>query len=175
MRGLLILMSILCVVPALAQQGNQPAVGQSIESLRTRCSKKVIVWSTEGGKIGERPDDLLFGRTQGVFDVRKKKQLEFWPDLPTVIDPRKRYERYWTYITKSPRWKAIAEKTKRLAKYQCIYCGPTCQGTINLQAHHRNYDNLYRETPGVDVECVCGNCHEYITFLQADNDNEPGS
>ena len=107
--------------------------------------------------------------------MRKKKQLEFWPDLPTVIDPRKRYERYWTYITKSPRWKAIAEKTKRLAKYQCIYCDPTCQGTINLQAHHRNYDNLYRETPGVDVECVCGNCHEYITFPQADNDNEPGS
>ena len=76
-----------------------------------------------------------------MFDVRKKKQVEFWPDLPTVIDPRKRYERYWTYITKSPRWKTIAEKTKRLAKYQCIYCGPTCQGTINLQAHHRNYDN----------------------------------
>ena len=69
--------------------------------------------------------------------------------------------------------KAIAEKTKRLAKYQCQYCGPTCQGTVNLQAHHLHYRTLYRERPGVDVECVCGNCHEYISFPQADNDNEP--
>jgi 5-methylcytosine-specific restriction endonuclease McrA len=105
--------------------------------------------------------------------LKPQRQLELFPDLPTIIDPRKRYERYRTYMTKSPRWKAIAERTKRLANYQCQHCGPTCQGTINLQAHHRDYRRLYRERPGIDVERVCGNCHQYISFPEADNDNEP--
>jgi hypothetical protein len=99
-------------------------------------------------------------------------QLELFPSLPTVIDPVKRPARYLAYL-KSDRWKRITKVTFRLANYECQYFGPSCQGSFNLQCHHTNYNNLYRERPGIDTWCVCRNCHERIHTPQADNDNEP--
>jgi hypothetical protein len=101
-----------------------------------------------------------------------RTQFELFPNLPTVLDPVKRYARYRAYL-KSDRFKAIAEATKKLANYQCEYFGPTCQGSINLECHHRNYDNLYSETPGVDTMCVCRNCHLHVHEIKAANDNIP--
>jgi 5-methylcytosine-specific restriction endonuclease McrA len=99
-------------------------------------------------------------------------QFELFPNLPTVLDPVKRRARYLAYL-KSDRWKKITEKTFKLANYQCQYFGPTCQGSINLECHHRHYNNLYRERPGIDTECVCRNCHDHIHTPKADNDNVP--
>jgi hypothetical protein len=107
---------------------------------------------------------------------RKRKQLELFPNLPTVFDPMKPM-RFWAHhrqVIKSDRWKEwVREETFKLANYECQRSGPRCQGSLNLQCHHVRYDNLGNETPGVDTACVCGNCHHLIHYPDADNDNEP--
>ncbi len=102
-------------------------------------------------------------------------QFELFPNLPTARNPATFWARYRTYL-KSVKWKEVSEATKRLANYECEYFGPTCEWQSNLQAHHRSYNNVFRETPGIDTMCVCRNCHIYIhshPIMKADNDNIP--
>ena len=104
-----------------------------------------------------------------------KTQLDLFPSLPTVRDPKTYWRRLQNYM-KSDKWKAIAEETKRRAGYVCEYMGPTCTIDQSLQAHHKTYIAIFRERPGIDVVCVCGACHQYIHShprMLPDNDNNP--
>lgn len=50
------------------------------------------------------------------------------------------------------KWSETKEIRKRLDGYKCQYCG----STLDLQVHHKNYDNYY------DVDAlvtVCRKCH----------------
>ena len=62
---------------------------------------------------------------------------------------------------KTPYWKAIAEKVKHRAKNRC----QICNGTENLNVHHRSYvhhgEELYHLE---DLICVCKNCHKKHHF-----------
>src|SRR5439155_23574458 len=104
-----------------------------------------------------------------------KTQYELFPNLPIVLNPTTFWARYRAYL-RSARWKEKSEATKKLANYECEYFGPTCEWQNNLDCHHRNYNNVFREIPGVDTMCVCRNYHNWIhshPIMKADNDNNP--
>ena len=60
---------------------------------------------------------------------------------------------YKQYLV-SPHWKNLAKKALIKANYKCEKCG-----SINdLKCHHRNFDNLYRETLD-DLIVLCYKCY----------------
>lgn len=62
---------------------------------------------------------------------------------------------------KTPYWKAIAEKVKRKAKNRC----QICNGTENLNVHHRSYANHGEELYHLeDLMCICKKCHQKHHF-----------
>jgi hypothetical protein len=104
-----------------------------------------------------------------------KTQLELFPNLPIVKNPYTYWARYKAYL-KSDKWEIVSNVTKQLAGYQCQHNGPTCTSTRDLQCHHLSYISLFRERPGIDTICVCGNCHIWIHShpkIKPDNDNNP--
>jgi hypothetical protein len=108
------------------------------------------------------------------METTMQTQLELFPNLPTVRDPMTYWARYKRYL-KSAAWRVIAEETKRLAGYKCEREFCTSGPNAVLDAHHRNYFNVFRERPGIDTMCICRDCHRYLhahpKILQAANDN----
>jgi len=61
---------------------------------------------------------------------------------------------------RSKTWEIRRKNLLRLRYMTCERCG--CLGTFStLQAHHKNYDNLYNETD-LDLMCVCIPCHKIL-------------
>lgn len=61
---------------------------------------------------------------------------------------------YYEYI-KSEGWKSKREWALRLADYKC----QVCNKNININVHHRTYENLGNERPG-DLIVLCKDCHK---------------
>lgn len=67
---------------------------------------------------------------------------------------------YKAYIS-SPEWKIKANAVKSNKGWCCEKCGSYYARKLPLDAHHKNYKNLYRET-GKDIMVVCRKCHSDI-------------
>jgi len=65
------------------------------------------------------------------------------------------YHKYLDYINSDPNWKKFRESILTLRGHKCERCGSSKQ----LQVHHKNYKNLYKET-AQDVELLCKVCHK---------------
>jgi len=91
-----------------------------------------------------------------------KTQFELFPNLPTVRNPSNFWARYRAYL-KSVKWKEVSAATKALANYECEYFGPTCEWQDNLECHHRNYSNVFRETPA-STPCVSVEAATYTSM-----------
>lgn len=62
--------------------------------------------------------------------------------------------KYKEYL-QTPHWKQVREKALLFYGKKCHLCGSKKQ----LNVHHNNYENLYRETLS-DVVVLCKACHE---------------
>lgn len=61
----------------------------------------------------------------------------------------------------TPYWKAIAERVKYKAKNKC----QLCNGTEDLNVHHRSYENHGDELNHMeDLICICQSCHQKHHF-----------
>ena len=60
---------------------------------------------------------------------------------------------YRAYM-QSPEWRRRRNEALERAGHRC----QVCNGTENLQAHHRTYENLGHELPG-DLTVLCDECH----------------
>jgi hypothetical protein len=69
-----------------------------------------------------------------------------------IID-EKEYNKYKKYLL-SKEWQKVRILAFDFYQNNCCKCG----GRYNLQVHHRNYKNLYKETM-IDVLLLCENCH----------------
>jgi len=85
---------------------------------------------------------------EGVPSKKEKKLNTFF------LGPRSKPIGYRKYIS-SHEWRKKRERAFEILGKKCNRCG----STVNLEVHHRDYDNLYNETI-TDVEIVCGRCHE---------------
>lgn len=65
----------------------------------------------------------------------------------------KEYDRYKKYLL-SKEWQRVRIRAFDFYQNNCCKCG----GRYNLQVHHRNYKNLYKETM-IDVLLLCEYCH----------------
>lgn len=62
-------------------------------------------------------------------------------------------EDYQNYLA-GKHWQEISKKVKQRAGYRC----QVCDSPLDLQAHHRRYDNRGRESLD-DLICLCRRCH----------------
>ena len=67
---------------------------------------------------------------------------------------KKEYDKYKKYLL-SKAWEKVRKLAFEFYQYNCCACG----SRYNLQVHHRNYKNLYKETM-IDVMLLCESCHE---------------
>ena len=65
----------------------------------------------------------------------------------------KDYQKYRRYL-KSYDWQIHRQRALKAAGYRC----QVCNSEVDLEAHHRTYDNLYDEQPG-DLSILCAKCH----------------
>lgn len=65
----------------------------------------------------------------------------------------KDYNKYKKYLLSSA-WQKVRKQALEFYQYNCCKCG----NRYNLQVHHRDYKNLYKETM-IDVLLLCENCH----------------
>lgn len=65
----------------------------------------------------------------------------------------KEYNKYKKYLL-SKEWQRVRIRAFEFYQNNCCKCG----GRYNLQVHHRNYKNLYKETM-IDVLLLCEDCH----------------
>jgi hypothetical protein len=64
-------------------------------------------------------------------------------------------EGYLKYLA-TERWKSISDKVKKRDGYRCRLCN----GTENLNAHHRTYEHKGDEENHLgDLTTLCGDCH----------------
>ena len=63
------------------------------------------------------------------------------------------YEKY----LQSERWATLSSITKHLAGYRCQVC---CGAEIQLEVHHRTYENLGKPAEIDDLIALCADCHE---------------
>lgn len=75
-----------------------------------------------------------------------------------------KYE-YKRYLN-TPEWKQKSMGCKQRAGYRCAICN----GTSNLQAHHRTYVRAGNELPE-DLTALCGRCHSIVHGRVAANDS----
>ncbi len=54
----------------------------------------------------------------------------------------------------SPEWASVTNDLYLLRGRKCCRCG----SDKNLNIHHLNYDNIFKEEPG-DLEILCKDCH----------------
>lgn len=90
---------------------------------------------------------------EGVASKKEKKQNTFF------LGPTSKPVGYRKYIS-SHEWKKKRERAFEKLGKKCGRCG----STVNIEVHHRSYDNLYNESI-IDVEIVCNGCHK-----RADNE-----
>ena len=64
---------------------------------------------------------------------------------------------YHAYM-QSPEWRRRREAALQRAGHRC----QVCNGSENLQAHHRTYENLGNELPG-DLTVLCDECHRLFS------------
>jgi 5-methylcytosine-specific restriction endonuclease McrA len=64
---------------------------------------------------------------------------------------------YRQYL-KGAAWNKRRRKTLKLAGYRCQRCGEAKP----LQAHHLTYENIFNETPGIDLMALCFDCHKWV-------------
>lgn len=62
------------------------------------------------------------------------------------------YEKY----LQSDRWATLSSITKHLAGYRCQVC---CGAEIQLEVHHRTYENLGKPAEIDDLIALCADCH----------------
>lgn len=67
--------------------------------------------------------------------------------------PKRDKQKYYSYL-KSQQWK---EKRKFALEFYGYNCG-LCGSGHNLEVHHRNYKNLYKESME-DLMLLCETCH----------------
>jgi phage terminase large subunit GpA-like protein len=66
----------------------------------------------------------------------------------------KEYTKYKKYLI-SKAWGRVRKLAFEFYQNNCCTCG----SRYNLQVHHRNYKNLYKETM-IDVMLLCETCHD---------------
>lgn len=66
---------------------------------------------------------------------------------------------YSDYL-KTKEWRLRADECKRRAGYRC----QVCNSPDRLQAHHRTYVRIYKESPG-DLTCLCDRCHSLVSAV----------
>lgn len=67
---------------------------------------------------------------------------------------KRKYKKHWN----RPIWKTIRQYRLYLDDYKCVYCS----STVNLQCHHRSYENLDTDREIQDCITVCFNCHQSL-------------
>jgi len=75
-----------------------------------------------------------------------------------------KYQDYQEYIA-SDEWKLLSDHVKRRAGLKC----QICNSSLNLNAHHRTYENGLFET-GENIICVCRRCHKSIAHVTDEED-----
>ena len=99
-----------------------------------------------------------------------ENQLPLFDDIPAKkykkykrqsLGPESKHTSYKEYIN-SYEWRKKREKAFELLGRECMRCSEK----ENLIVHHRNYDNLYRETTD-DVEILCKRCHPSADYHRA--------
>lgn len=66
---------------------------------------------------------------------------------------KKKYDKYKRYLL-SDKWRKIRKKALEFYGNNCCKCG----NKFNLQVHHRDYKNLYKENM-IDLLVLCEPCH----------------
>lgn len=76
------------------------------------------------------------------------------PDKPPKIN-------YSAYII-SEDWKRKADAAKKRAGHRCQVCNRDTSQVLQLEAHHRTYENLGSERAD-DITVLCNECHDLFT------------
>ena len=69
---------------------------------------------------------------------------------------------YYSYL-KSYDWQIKRERALKAAGYRC----QVCNSEVNLEVHHRTYDNLGDEQPS-DLTVLCHECHTLFSERRGD-------
>lgn len=93
--------------------------------------------------------------------AKEIKEKQIWPtDLLGPISENIGYENY----LKSYEWRQKAKAAIKYSENKCQECGTV----ENLEVHHLNYDNLYKERY-CDVKVLCKkSCHKNADFIRED-------
>ena len=68
---------------------------------------------------------------------------------------------YAVYI-QSEDWKRKADAAKKKAGYKCQVCNRGTSEVLQLEAHHRTYENLGNELAS-DITVLCNECHDLFS------------
>lgn len=92
----------------------------------------------------------------GSFSTVSSSPLESSPG-PLVSKERIAELRAMPYelYLQSPEWVRTRQQAIERARFRC----QACNGAVNLQVHHRDYENLGCELPS-DLLVLCEGCHE---------------
>lgn len=77
---------------------------------------------------------------------------------PKGTDRATWFKWYGEVYLKSPHWENTREKTLKRDEYRCRFCGCSSTKSNCLEVHHRDYDNLWRETDSTLIT-LCKRCH----------------
>lgn len=95
---------------------------------------------------------LTKGKLKAYREWLKKQPKKVKTFTGYLID-EKEYKKYKKYIL-SKAWQKVRMQAFDFYQNNCCKCG----NRYNLQVHHRNYKNLYKETM-IDVMLLCETCH----------------
>lgn len=91
--------------------------------------------------------------------IKKEKNKEIRKSRKWQYEKRFHFNKkeYSQYL-KSKRWIELRDKCIKKYKWRCAWCN----NNKNLQAHHRCYDNLWKNWEIDDLVCLCDKCHHAI-------------
>lgn len=113
--------------------------------------------------VSTRPDPSVFTRRcfgcGNEFNSRDIQQRYCSPSCKQKHKPpRINYEAY----LQSEDWQRKADSAKKRAGYRCQVCNAGTHQVLQLETHHRTYENLGDERTS-DLTVLCNECHALFT------------